>query len=309
MWDIGTAKGQVLYAHHGWVNGVAFSPDGRSLASCSRDQTIRRWDLGTKQELPPLGGYDGESLAIAFSPDGRTIAAAGRDAKVRLWEGASGKVRHTFSGHRQPVASLAFASDGRSLVSVSLDGSALVWDVTGLRTGKQPAPAPSAEERENLWSDLASDDASRAYQAVWRLSLTPKETVALVKPRLLPLTAAEINQMLTDLDNPQYPVRKKARDQLTTLGKLVEPNLKKVLANRPSLEVRRSVDQLMKEFEGQAMPPHVLRTLRTLEVLEHIGTREARDVVQSLARGAADLVTTQEAQATLKRWARKPATP
>ncbi len=306
MWDVAAAQGQILYAHHGWVNGVAVSPDGRFLASCGRDQTIRRWDLGTKHELPPLGGYDGELLAIAFSPDGRTIAAAGRDAKVRLWECASAKVRGAFSGHRQPVASLTFAPDGRSLVSTSLDGSILVWDVTGLYIGRTP---PSAEERDPLWSDLAGDDAARAYQAVWRLSTTPKETMALIKPRLRALTAAEIDRMLIDLDSPQYPVRKKAKDELTSLGKLVEPNLKKVLANRPSLEVRRSIDQMIKAFEGQAIPPHVLRVLRTLEVLEIIGTPEAREVVQTLATGAPDILTTQEAQATLARWARRAAVP
>jgi len=72
----------------GPVEDVAFSPDGRTLASASDDNTLRLWDVHTDKQLgQPLRGHTDAVESVAFSPDGRTLASAGADRTVRLWEG------------------------------------------------------------------------------------------------------------------------------------------------------------------------------------------------------------------------------
>jgi WD40 repeat protein/nitrous oxidase accessory protein NosD len=118
-----------LTGHTNWVNSVAFSPDGRLLASGSRDYTIKLWEVATGSLVRTLEGHTNWVNSVAFSPDGRLLASGSSDRTIKLWEVASGSLVRTLSGHTSDVNSVAFSPDGRLLASGSDDRTIKLWEV------------------------------------------------------------------------------------------------------------------------------------------------------------------------------------
>src|SRR5271166_4934539 len=118
--------------HEGQVSAVAWSPDGKTLASGSSDQTVKLWDLATGKLFATLQGHTETVYSVAWSPDGKTVASGSFDKTVKLWESATGKLLATLQGHTGEVESVAWSPDGKILASGSRDETVRLWEsVTG----------------------------------------------------------------------------------------------------------------------------------------------------------------------------------
>ncbi len=310
LWDVATGREQWCLPTSAWT--LAFSSDGSLLAGGGRDYPIHLWDSATGKELRQFNGPRSYldhrvaflfQLQVAFSPDDKTLASADRDGTVRLWEVLTGQERGRFLGHQGEVYALAFSSDGRRLASGGNDTSVLLWDVTGLYT-TDPLPEPSnPSDFSTLWRDLGASDAALAYHALWRLVAAGNRAVVFLKAHarpVQPIPAETITRWIKDLDNDQFAVRQRAAQDLEDAAELAESALRQALKQKPSLEVRRRVERLLNTL-AQNQSPERLRGLRAIEVLENIGTPEARRSLKELAGGVPVARLTREAKAALKR--------
>jgi hypothetical protein len=118
--------------------------------------------------------------------------------------------------------------------------------------------------------------------------------------------SVQVRQLVRDLDSQEFRAREKAAQELAERGHEAEAALRALLAGQPSAEVRRRAEALLEQLEPSRFPER-LGELRALEVLEVIGTREAREVLATLVQGAPHCRLTEEAKASLGRLTRAPA--
>jgi WD40 repeat protein len=287
----------------GGVWEFCFSPDGSTLAAVGKGG-LYLWDVTRRRALTPFTDDDFYPVSLSFSADGKLLATKDYEGQVLLWEMVSGQQILRLKGAHTAIA---FAPDVRLLAAASLtDLTILVWDVPELfrQDGSTAGPA---WDGARLWRDLGDPDASYAYRAVGRLSGEAKASVALLARHLQPVPRADparVARLLNDLGSPTFATRDNATQELQGLGDPIRPALVRAMQSDPEPEVRLRVSRILETLRPTS--GRRLREGRAIQVLECLGTEEARQLLRRLAEGAPQARLTLEAKAALGRLARQP---
>ena len=140
LWDV--AAGRLLHSLEGHTKivwGVAYSPDGKRLASASFDHKVKIWDPSTGQETLTLHGHTDNAIAVAFSPDGHRLASGSEDGTIRIWDASPiteppARELLTLTGHTDEVRAVAYSPDGRWIASAGDDMIIRLWDAESGRS-------------------------------------------------------------------------------------------------------------------------------------------------------------------------------
>jgi WD40 repeat protein len=279
------------------------------------------YDLGLKREVRRLEGQGG---AIALSPTGRWLASAtsghtqsyhptrvgGSEFGVRpeptqglrLWDSLTCK--ELLAGEHKEAYAVQFSPDGKTVAWIDPRGVVRLWDLTPENALANHPRGFSSKELEALWQDLLTEDGRAAFQAAGTLAADFKGTVAFLKEKLEPAPNVEekrLTQLIADLNDDQFAVRESAMRELKKLNVLAETALLKALANKLPPEVQKRVEEVLKAL-GEEPPPEELRCLWAIEVLERIGSPEARQVLETLGQGTPLARQTVQARLALERW-------
>jgi WD40 repeat protein len=182
LWDVATGKElRVLTGYHGWVNGLAFAPDGKTLALAGADsQVVHRWDPATGKALPAAEGHLGQIYAVAFAPHGKLLASGGgdwhdNDQNVRVWNAVTGQEVKQLAGHVGRIYCLQFSPNGQWLVSGGeKEDHFRVWDV---QAGKELPRWKRKNTNQNLEGRVSAVDFSR--DGKWLVSAHDQGTLLL----------------------------------------------------------------------------------------------------------------------------------
>jgi RNA polymerase sigma factor (sigma-70 family) len=328
VWDTATGRLQASLSLTGNTPfaGIAFTPDGRCLAVERSDGAVVLWELATRKprrvfvakgarprgpnaSLAPSKFSFFEPLAapsanIAFSPRGDLLVHGAPAGGIHVWHVWTGQELAAFRGHTGVINAFAFTADGKTLASASADTTVLTWDLSAALSRPPPQRVFTDAELKTRWEGLAGEDAPQALSAMCDLAGAPAQAVALLNQQLQPAPALDldtVNQLIANLGDPTLKVREKATAALLQLDGRVVPVIDKALAGKPALEVRRRLEKIRDARMRTVLAAEELRSYRAVEVLEHIGTPQARRLLQRLAAGAPGALATTAAREALQR--------
>ena len=320
--DIGTGRVEAALPHadRKWVQ-TATTADGRMLITATTHawqwdgqslgigpHTIHVWELCSARECMTITskekGPGARCERIAIAPDCRTAVTVTPGYGLRFWDTVTGEeVRHR-TGTTARVTSLAFSPDGAYLATGHADSTILLWDLSFIGEHyKSLHTKAGAQQVAAAWEDLANSDARKAHQAVWRLIAAGDSATALLRSKLAPAPKAggRISRLIADLGHDSFVRRQKAATELERLLPQARPALENALAKTPSLEGRRRIEALLALPTLVVRDVQSLRDIRGVQVLEHIATPEARDLLKKLSGGVPEARLTQEARAAVER--------
>jgi WD40 repeat protein len=280
-----------------WGSQVsAVSADGRFFAGLGDGGTLCVWPLGSDEvlrEFPESRGPGVAESVLRFSPDARRLVTCDDAGHAHVWEVASGQLAFTLTYPDGAIHDVRFGADGRSLIT-SNHREVIVWDL-------MPEPGAAADP----WAGLAAE-APQAEQARRALLADPAAAVELLKRRLrpaAPIDTATVAGLVTKLDAADYRERARATAAIQAIGLRVLPLLREATAH--SEEAKTRLAAMIREL-STGPTAYELREIRAVEVLEQIGSRAARTILDELAAGDAGSVLTEEARGVGRRRSKAP---
>ncbi len=292
----------------------AITSDGRFLVAACGDKVVRIYELATGSLVRTIE-HGRTVFAMEVDRRGRLLATAlgehlgekaRRDSSVAFWNLTTGEKLAELGGQQADVVSLDLSADGTRLATGLADTTVIVWDVP------PPAIAPefvgatlTAEQAAKCWDQLASPAAETAQAALVRLAKDPERALAIAGEKLAPaepLEAMTLEALFTQLDDESFAERLAAFDVLASYGSAIEAQLRQEVEKPRSGEVRLRCGELLK-LQNRRYPQResTLAATRAVQLLEWIGTPEARTLLEKLAAGALEAHLTREAKAALER--------
>jgi hypothetical protein len=206
-----------------------------------------------------------------------------------------------------------FSPDGRFLISAGgtqkkMPGEIHIWRLADtIKSESIDTKKLSVPELTALWETLGSSD-DLGFETLKTLIASPKTALLLFKERVKTSAAPDaqlVAKWIAKLDDDKFAEREKATAELRTFNELIEPTLLKTLANPASGEVRGRAEQLLKRVEAPNMTGGIVRSLRIVEILERIGSPEAKQLLTEFAKGTPETWLAREAKRALTRMERR----
>jgi hypothetical protein len=286
------------------VRAVAFSPNGKLLASVRGREVVAVWTLKEKPQRAKLSGGTAPYTALAFGPDNATVAAGSASGAVQWWSVTTGTELAVHKGHSGLVFTAAFAGDGTMLATASNDGTLRIWD--SLPGRKLPELKLEKAHFEALFKDLRSDSDLKASLATLVLSSSPAQALPALRAVLRQGKTPDhklLKKLFKDLESDEFQVRHKATLAITAMGQSARADLRKLVTEKPpNLETEMRAKLLLEKLENDKLTAgDQLLTRRAIVILERMGNDEARAILEGLVYGVPDDVLMKEAQDALAR--------
>ena len=245
-----TISGKVVWQIETGIQrtGIAFSPDGRTIALASANGLIQLLDWVSEKEILTLQGHSRGAYKLAFSPDGTRLASVG---------------------------------SGEEAMTV------LIWDVSNAVRRPLPKRDVGPKDMEDWSKALSNTDARAAYRAVWNLVGVPEQAVPQLKAMISTMkwiTQADVNRCIAELNNEGFATRQIASNRLIAAGMdAVEP-VRGALKKITSLEQKRRLEEVLSAIHDNPIPAQHLFAMRALMVLEQVGNSEAWTLLEEWAK-------------------------
>lgn len=295
VWDTGTGTTRLALEspEAGVASPLRLTSDGKLLLFGHKDGLgLLEVATGKKRAHLRVEGYP-DLAGAALAPNGARFAVACRETeeekstrRVYLIDLVTGRSCGELRGAEGATA-LAFSPDGSRLACGHADGSATIWDVSARFRSTEAVKEWNAKEAETLRADLAKEDAETAFRAMARLAGEPARAVPLLK-EWLPAQAGDAERLqkwLAEMDSNEFANRERAAEELTKLGEEARPAIERALAGKPSAEVRRQLERVLEKLSPPRFLPSQLRVVRSVELLQRLGTPEARRLLEAIAAG------------------------
>ena len=156
----------IVLKHEGWVAAVAFSPDGKTLASAGADNVVRLWDVGSWKPAGVLKGHTDCVSAVAFSSDSKLLATGSFDRSARLWDVEKRVAKETFTDHEGAVLSVLIFKKSTDLVTGGVDAAIIVNSTSSrltFRGHKSWVNSLARDRDDTVWASGSSDGTVRLY--------------------------------------------------------------------------------------------------------------------------------------------------